>query len=119
MEGIHRFILQKNRSDGWRFNETNMAWYDRLLGRTEKLNPAQEEIVYSLEGSGPIQSREIPRNYTSYYETLEVVNRGVNMITDDAADWATLPPVADVDAGPNNAKVSAQLVKKISIKNKL
>jgi len=27
--------------------------------------------------------------------------------------------VADVDAGPNNAKVSAQLVKKISIKNKL
>lgn len=63
-----------------------MAWYDRLLGRTEKLNPAQEEIVYSLEGAGPIGSREIPRNYTSYYETLEVVNRGVNMITDDAAE---------------------------------
>jgi hypothetical protein len=62
-----------------------MAWYDRLLGRT-KLNPAQEEIVYSLEGSGPIQSRELVRNYTSYYETLEVVNRGVNMITDDAAE---------------------------------
>ena len=63
-----------------------MAWYDRLLGRTEKLNPAQEEIVYSLEGAGPIGSREIPRHYTSYYETLEVVNRGVNMITDDAAE---------------------------------
>jgi len=63
-----------------------MAWYDRLLGRTEKLNPAQEEIVYSLEGSGPIGSREVPRSYTSYYETLEVVNRGVNMITDDAAE---------------------------------
>jgi len=72
-----------------------MAWYDRLLGRTEKLNPAQEEIVYSLEGSGPIQSREIPRNYTSYYETLEVVNRGVNMITDDAAEvpFRVGPPI--------------------------
>lgn len=63
-----------------------MAWYDRLLGRSEKLNPAQEEIVYSLEGAGPIGSREIPRHYTTYYETLEVVNRGVNMITDDAAE---------------------------------
>lgn len=63
-----------------------MAWYDRLLGRTEKLNPAQEEIVYSLEGAGPIGSREFAPRYTSYYETLEVVNRGVNMITDDAAE---------------------------------
>ena len=63
-----------------------MAWYDRLLGRTDKLNPAQEEIVYSLEGAGPIGSREIPRHYTTYYETLEIVNRGVNMITDDAAE---------------------------------
>lgn len=62
-----------------------MAWYDRILGRN-KLNPAQEEIVFSLEGGGPIGSREIPRHYTTYYETLEVVNRGVNMITDDAAE---------------------------------
>lgn len=61
-----------------------MAWYN--FWSTEKLNPAQEEIVVSLEGAGPIGSREIPRNYTSYYETLEVVNRGVNMITDDAAE---------------------------------
>jgi HK97 family phage portal protein len=64
-----------------------MAWYNKIFGGgTEKLNPAQEEIVYSLEGAGPIGSREIPRKYTSYYETLEVVNRGVNMITDDAAE---------------------------------
>jgi HK97 family phage portal protein len=61
-----------------------MAWYN--FWSTEKLNPAQEEIVVSLEGAGPIGSRELPRNYTSYYETLEVVNRGVNMITDDAAE---------------------------------
>ena len=51
----------------------------------EKLNPAQEEIVY-IEGSGPIASREIPQTYTAYYEYLEVVNRGVNMIVDDTAE---------------------------------
>jgi HK97 family phage portal protein len=59
-----------------------MAWRDWL---TQKLNPAQEEIV-SLEGSGPISSREIPLAYTAYYEYLEVVNRGVNMIVDDTAE---------------------------------
>jgi len=61
-----------------------MAWYD--FWKQEKLNPAQEEIVVSLEGSGPIGSREIIRNYTAYYEYLEVVNRGVNMIVDDTAE---------------------------------
>lgn len=64
-----------------------MAWYNKIFGGSkEKLNPAQEEIVYSLEGAGPIGSREFAPRYTSYYETLEVVNRGVNMITDDAAE---------------------------------
>ena len=65
-----------------------MAWYNKIFGgsKEEKLNPAQEEIVYSLEGAGPIGSREIAPRYTSYYETLEVVNRGVNMLADDAAE---------------------------------
>jgi len=65
-----------------------MAWYNFWRGQesTEKLNPAQEEIVYSLEGAGPIGSREIPTNYTAYYEYLEVVNRAVNMIVDDTAE---------------------------------
>lgn len=63
-----------------------MAWYDRLLGRTEKLNPAQEEIVQTLEGTGPIQSRELVTNYKSYYEYLEVVNRAVNLVVDDTAE---------------------------------
>lgn len=58
-------------------------WYRRLI---EKLNPAQEEIVRTLEGAGPIGSREIITNYTAYYEYLEVVNRGVNMIVDDTAE---------------------------------
>ena len=61
-----------------------MAWYN--FWKEEKLNPAQEEIVVSLEGSGPIASREIITNYKAYYEYLEVVNRGVNMIVDDTAE---------------------------------
>lgn len=60
-----------------------MGWYKNLL---EKLNPAQREIVSMVEGAGPISSREIITNYTSYYEYLEVVNRGVNMIVDDTAE---------------------------------
>jgi HK97 family phage portal protein len=92
-----------------------MAWYDRLLGRT-KLNPAQEEIVYSLEGSGPIQSRELVRNYTSYYETLEVVNRGVNMITDDAAEvpfrvGVPIQGVSAIQKGVRRSRVSLLLNK--------
>lgn len=65
-----------------------MAWYNKIFGgsSTEKLNPAQEEIVYSLEGAGPIGSREIVTNYTAYYEYLEVVNRAVNIIVDDTAE---------------------------------
>lgn len=63
-----------------------MGLFDKLFGTSEKLNPAQEEIVHSLEGSGPIASREIVKNYTAYYEYLEVVNRAVNMIVDDTAE---------------------------------
>lgn len=66
-----------------------MAWYDRLLGRTEKLNPSQPDIVSSVEGGGPIGSREIVTNYRAYYEYLEVVNRAVNMIVDDTAEIPT------------------------------
>jgi len=60
-----------------------MGWYKNLL---EKLNPSQNDIVTMVEGAGPIASREIVSNYTSYYEYLEVVNRGVNMIVDDTAE---------------------------------
>ena len=66
-----------------------MAWYDRLLGRTpqadeEKLNPAQ--YVISREEGMTIDSREIVTNYRNAYETLEIVNRAVNMIVDDVAE---------------------------------
>ncbi len=61
-----------------------MAWYDRLLGREEKLNPAQPMI--SREEGIAITTRENSTNYRNAYEQQEVVNRGVNMIVDDVAE---------------------------------
>jgi len=62
-----------------------MAWYDTILGRNrvdaeEKLNPAQSYYGHNIE-----PSREYTYQYERAYEDLEVVNRGVNMIVDDAA----------------------------------
>ncbi len=60
-----------------------MAWYDRFLGRKdeEKLNPAQPLI------GGDVQTtREPTVSYERQYEELEIVNRAVNMIVDDAAE---------------------------------
>ena len=62
-----------------------MAWYDTILGRNrvdaeEKLNPAQSYYGHNIE-----PSREYTYQYEKAYEDLEVVNRGVNMIVDDAA----------------------------------
>jgi len=62
-----------------------MAWYNNILGRTEKLNPAQQFDVGKKEGS-----RELTLSYTRAYEELEIVNRGVNMIVDDCAEIPTL-----------------------------
>lgn len=61
-----------------------MAWYDRLLGREEKLNPAQPMI--SREEGMMVSTRENSTNYRNAYEQQEVVNRGVNMIVDDVAE---------------------------------
>ena len=68
-----------------------MAWYDRLIGRTatitqtdEKENPSQ--YLIARDEGFDIGSREIVTNYKNAYEQLEVVNRAVNMIVDDAAD---------------------------------
>jgi HK97 family phage portal protein len=63
-----------------------MAWYDRFLGidREEKENPAQ--YVISRDEGMTIDSRENVTNYKNAYESLEVVNRAVNMIVDDAAE---------------------------------
>ena len=63
-----------------------MAWYDRFIGRQteEKANPAQ--YVISRDQGTTIQSVEVVHNYRSAYEQLEIVNRAVNMIVDDAAE---------------------------------
>lgn len=63
-----------------------MAWYDRFLGidREEKENPAQ--YVISRDEGMTIDSRENVTNYKNAYESLEVVNRAVNMIVDDTAE---------------------------------
>ena len=60
-----------------------MAWYDRFLGRDDedKLNPAQ-----SLLGGDIQTTREPTVSYERQYEELEIVNRAVNMVVDDAAE---------------------------------
>jgi len=61
-----------------------MAWYDFILGRNEKENPAQ--YVIARDEGLTIDTRENTLNYRNAYETLEIVNRAVNMIVDDAAE---------------------------------
>jgi len=52
-----------------------------LEERLEKLNPSQSILGGTTEGS-----RESTWSYIKGYEELEIVNRGVNMIVDDAAE---------------------------------
>ena len=80
------WYTQRNKKDGSRNRETNMAWYDRFLGinREEKLNPAQ--YVISRNEGMTVDSREIITNYRNAYEQLEIVNRAVNMIVDDVSE---------------------------------
>ena len=67
-----------------------MAWYDKILGREEKLNPAQRYYDHKVE-----PSREPIYNYERAYEELEIVNRGVNMIVDDSAEIGTIVRYGD------------------------
>ncbi len=75
-----------------------MAWYNNLFGRKpvdleEKLNPAQQYFDHDIE-----PTRENFTSYEAAYEQLEIVNRGVNLIVDDAAAIPTsvLPPATGV-----------------------
>lgn len=63
-----------------------MAWYNTIFrrkpkGDQEKLNPAQRYFDGKVESS-----REPTFSFEKAYEDLEVVNRGVNMLVDDAAE---------------------------------
>jgi HK97 family phage portal protein len=91
-----------------------MAWYNRIFGggnkiedTEEKLNPIQAYLGYDKQGS-----REFHNSYEMYYETIEVVNRAVNMVVDDAAEIpAVVLPVSlpGVIKGIKRAKVNALL----------
>ena len=66
-----------------------MAWYNKIFGGStedyeEKLNPAQPYYDHKVE-----PSREPTFNYERAYEEIEIVNRAVNMIVDDAAEIPT------------------------------
>tara|TARA_A100001201_G_scaffold142719_2_gene141727 strand:+ start:1123 stop:2322 length:1200 start_codon:yes stop_codon:yes gene_type:complete len=79
-----------------------MAWYDNLLGikreeeDLEKLNPIQ-----SYFGMETQSSREYTQSYEKYYETLEIVNRAVNMVVDDCAE---IPLVVEPESMPGIIK---------------
>lgn len=67
-----------------------MAWYNPFSNKKiddeaiEKLNPAQSYFDNKVESS-----REPIYNYERAYEEIEIVNRAVNMIVDDAAEIPT------------------------------
>lgn len=66
-----------------------MAWYNKIFGGNkvdveEKLNPAQPYYDRKVESS-----REFTYRYERAYEELEIVNRGVNLIVDDASEIPT------------------------------
>ena len=66
-----------------------MAWYNNIFNREqieeeEKLNPAQ--VIISRDEGFTIGTGENYINYANAYEQIEVVNRAVNLIVDDAAE---------------------------------
>ena len=87
-----------------------MAWYNNIFGGKseddevlEKLNPIQQ---YFGQNQG---SREQTQSYEKYYETLEIVNRAVNMVIDDCAEIPTIVEpisISGVIKGIKRAKVN-------------
>lgn len=57
-----------------------MAWYNWFS--REKLNPAQQEIIYTEGDRSP---SDAPFDYNVGYKKLECINRGVNMIVNACA----------------------------------
>jgi HK97 family phage portal protein len=95
-----------------------MAWYDRLIGRTpkveaddEKLNIAQPYFDQTVQSS-----REQWESYERAYEDLEIVNRGVNLIVDDCAEidatvGAPITGIMNVVKGVKRSRVALLLNK--------
>lgn len=93
-----------------------MAWYDRFIGRQpeadeEKLNPAQRYFDHTVQ-----PSREFTFKYEKAYEDIEIVNRGVNLIVDDAAEVKTtvgaqVPGIQSIAKGVKRSRVNLLLNK--------
>jgi len=91
-----------------------MAWYNNIFGRKpeaeEKLNPAQPYFDGKIESS-----REPTESFENAYEDLEIVNRGVNMIVDDAAEInikvGSQLPIASIVKGIKKSRVDLLLNK--------
>jgi HK97 family phage portal protein len=92
-----------------------MAWYDSILGRApkeeEKLNPAQQYYDHTIT-----PSREFTFQYEKAYEDIEIVNRGVNLIVDDAAEIKTsigaqVPGLQSIVKGVKRSRVNLLLNK--------
>jgi len=90
-----------------------MAWYN-IFGGGKKLEDTEEKLnpIQAYFGADKQGSREFHDSYEMYYETLEVVNRAVNMVVDDAAEIpAVVQPVSlpGVIKGIKRAKVNTLL----------
>ena len=92
-----------------------MAWYNfwqkQDMEVEEKLNPAQSYFDHKTEAS-----REFTFRYERAYEDLEIVNRGVNLIVDDAAEipiavGGQIQNLASVVKGIKRSRVSLLLNK--------
>ena len=89
-----------------------MAWYDRFFQRgdtdEEKVNTSQH-----LLGGTTENTREPTTSYERQYEELEIVNRAVNMIVDDAAEIPAVisgsAKLAGIVKGIKRAKVDTLL----------
>jgi HK97 family phage portal protein len=93
-----------------------MAWYNfrqdkKVESDEEKLNPAQ--FVISRDEGITIDTREIPDNYRRQYESLEIVNRGVNMIVDDTAEIPTAVGEMNRNVTPIVKNVRAETVRRL------
>ena len=101
-----------------------MAWYNKIFNREEKLNPAQPLIARD-EGL-TLGTTENFTHYANAYEQLEIVNRAVNMIVDDASeipvdvgDKLALEPIYKNIRKSRNFGVSNLRLKGQSIRKKL
>ncbi|MEK9895970.1 MAG: phage portal protein [Burkholderiaceae bacterium] len=91
-----------------------MAWYNRIFGGGKKLEDTEEKLnpIQAYFGADKQGSREFHDSYEMYYETLEIVNRAVNLVVDDCAEIpAVVTPMSlpGVVKGIKRAKVNTLL----------